>query len=50
MKNDKQQWRRFLYGAEKQDESSGESKGHQPDVNILQRISQVCTDESELWH
>jgi hypothetical protein len=50
MKNDKQQWRRFLYGAEKQDESSGESQGHQPDVNILQRISQVCTDESELWH
>ncbi|CAO3672933.1 unnamed protein product [Umbelopsis vinacea] len=49
-KNDKQQWRRFLYGAEKQDESNGESQGHQPDVNILQRISQNVALRLLIYH
>ncbi|GAB5590484.1 hypothetical protein Unana1_05384 [Umbelopsis nana] len=40
MKNDKQQWHMFLYGSDKASSSSEKRDGHQPDVNILQRISQ----------
>jgi len=42
MKNDKQQWHLFLYGAEKHSSSSSSEKnnGHQPNVNIMQRITQ----------
>jgi Survival motor neuron (SMN) interacting protein 1 (SIP1) len=40
---DKKQWKEFLYGAPKTEESGDQGEGHSPDVNILQRISQVHT-------
>ncbi|KAI9288990.1 survival motor neuron interacting protein 1-domain-containing protein [Umbelopsis sp. AD052] len=47
---DKKQWKEFLYGAPKTEESDDQKEGHNPDVNILQRISQNIVLRLLNWH
>ncbi|KAH8554036.1 survival motor neuron interacting protein 1-domain-containing protein [Umbelopsis sp. PMI_123] len=47
---DKKHWKIFLYGAPKTEGSSDQGVGHQPYVNILQRITQDVVLRLLNWH
>ncbi|CAM0142118.1 hypothetical protein VKS41_004179 [Umbelopsis sp. WA50703] len=49
-KNDRKQWHRFLYGADVNAEETESIPGHEPNVNIIQRISQDVALKLLFYH